>query len=89
MSKAQTIGMGAFASCKSLVSITSLNSVTKIGTRAFSDCTALKTVGDLRNVTSIGTNAFYNCPYVTLRVLRNSYAARYAQNNVISYTYIQ
>ena len=66
-----------------------MSKVKSIGMFGFSECAALTTIGDLRNLTSIGDFAFNGCYNLTLRVLRNSYAARYAQSKGISYVYIQ
>ena len=52
--------MGAFAFCRSLVSITLGESVTHIGESAFHGCTSLNiTLGE--SVTHIGESAFHGC----------------------------
>ena len=78
----------AFAYCTSLTDVTIQPGVLEIGREAFIDCTSLTSVTIPDSVTDIHYRAFMHCPNLTLRVPRNSYAAAYAQENNIPYTYI-
>ena len=60
-----SIGKGAFYNCRSLTSVTILDSVTSIGERAFYNCDSLTSVTIPDSVTSIGSSAFYNCNSLT------------------------
>ena len=54
---------------------------------AFSCCSALTTIELPDSVTSIGDQAFWGCDNLTMTVQRDSYAARYAKDNNLNYTY--
>ena len=56
-----SIGIGAFAFCTSLTSITIGNSVTSIGEHAFDSCTSLTSIEIPNSVTNIGVGAFAYC----------------------------
>ena len=56
-----SIGAGAFASCRSLTSITIPESVNSIGDHVFNYCSSLTSVAIPDGVTSIGTGAFASC----------------------------
>ena len=60
-----SIGMGAFAGCYSLTSITIPNSVTSIGRSAFSMCSGLTSITIPNSVTSIDYWAFQDCTNLT------------------------
>ena len=82
-----SIGEYAFYDCSSLTSIELSDSVTSIGKYAFYDCSALTTIELPDSVTSIGDSAFKKCDNLTMTVQRDSYAAQYAKDNNINYTY--
>ena len=82
-----SIGDSAFWACDSLTKIVIPNGVTSIGDRAFECCDSLTEVVIPDSVTSIGLFAFGQCDMLTLTVGRDSYAAEYAKNNGITYTY--
>ena len=67
-----SIGMGAFAWCSGLTSITIPNSVTSIGKRAFRDCSSLTSITIPNSVTSIGMGAFRDCFGLTSITIPNS-----------------
>ena len=82
-----SIGDGAFAECSSLTSIELPDSVTSIGNDAFFGCSALTNIELPDSVTSIGNRAFEYCDNLTITVQRDSYAAQYAKDNNLNYTY--
>lgn len=57
----RTIGIGAFAECRSMSRLKIGNSVTTIGEDAFTYCVALKKLSLPDSVTSIGDYSFSNC----------------------------
>ena len=57
----QTVGMRAFAQCKSLERITLHCTVTSIGMEAFFECTSLKEVVLNEGLKKIGSQAFEKC----------------------------
>ena len=61
--------------------------VTSIGYVAFSGCSALTNIELPDSVTSIGDSAFKRCDNLTITVQRDSYAAQYAKDNNLKYTY--
>lgn len=78
----------AFSGCSSLRSISIPKSVTDIGTYAFMSCSSLRSVTITKNTTFIGENAFLLChDSLVLTVEKDSYAANYAKENSIRYTY--
>lgn len=81
------IGDYVFAGCTSLRDMTIPHFVTSIGKEAFSGCKSLKGIIIPNTVTTIRDSAFANCEPLTLTVGRNSYAAQYAKENAIPYTY--
>lgn len=83
------IGSGAFAICASLTSIVIPSGVTSIGDNAFLNCINLIDIELPDSVTSIEDRAFDGThPGLKLKVVRNSYAERYAACNLIAYEYI-
>lgn len=60
-----SIGDNAFFKCRTLSSITLLDSVTNIGDYAFSNCESLRSISLPDSVTCIGTNPFASCPQLT------------------------
>ena len=83
----QQIKSGAFAGCSSLMSIELPDSVTSIGDQAFAWCRALTSIELPDSMTSIGDSAFKECDNLTITVPRDSYAAQYAKDNNLNYTY--
>jgi hypothetical protein len=60
-----TIGVGAFANCAGLTSVTIPSNVTIIGPMAFSGCTNLSSISIPTNVVVIGSQAFAGCTGLT------------------------
>ena len=81
------IGNEAFAWCSTLTSIELPDSVTSIGDEAFAECSALTNIELPDSVTRIGNSAFKRCDNLIITVQRDSYAARYAKDNNLKYTY--
>ncbi len=67
--------------------LTIQGSETTIGDFAFCFCDNLTSVTLPTSVTAIGDLAFSSCPLLTLTVPRDSYAARYCQEQGLSYRY--
>ena len=61
-----SIGIGGFAGCINLTSVTIPDSVTSIGDYAFESCSGLTSVTIPDSVTNIGNGAFSYCPYLTI-----------------------
>ena len=80
-----SIGVCAFAYCKSLKSIIIPNGVTSIGVSAFEGCFNLKSVTIPNGVTFIGDGAFEGCENIMIHCYKNSYAEEYAKKNDIPY----
>ena len=66
------IGLGAFAACSGLTSVTIPNSVTGIVQSAFLYCSGLTSVTIGNSVTSIGDQAFAGCSGLTSLTIPNS-----------------
>lgn len=77
----------AFSYCSSLRCIKIPESVTYIGEYAFSNCSSLTSIKIPESVTEIGELAFFWCDSLTMLVEKDSYAAQYAKENDIPYTY--
>lgn len=82
-----TIEYEAFALCRALTDIELPAGLTTLGEGAFNRCGALSTLTIPDSVTEIGENAFEECSNLQLTVNRNSYAAKYAEENSIPFTY--
>ena len=67
-----TIGLGTFAGCTNLASVTIGDSVTTIGYSAFYSCTSLTSVAIGNSVTTIGINAFGECESLMSITIPNS-----------------
>ncbi len=76
-----------FANCINLLSLELPNSITELGAQAFSNCHSMTSIKIPNSVTSIGPDAFIHCNEIQLIVARDSYAAQYAEENGLSYTY--
>ena len=61
--------------------------IQQIKSYAFYDCSALTSIELPDGVTSIGDEAFGGCSNLTITVQRDSYAAQYAKDNNLKYTY--
>ena len=82
-----SIGDYAFSSCDSLTNIELPDGLTSIGDGAFWMCSSLTSIELPDSVTSIGISAFGYCDNLTVTVQRDSYAAQYAKDNNLNYTY--
>ncbi len=83
----EQISKGTFFSCSSLTDITLPNQLVSIGDAAFYGCDSLRNLNIPETVNHIGTDAFMDCPQLILTVPRNSYAAQWAKENNVPYTY--
>ncbi len=83
-----SIGDSAFENCYSLTAITLPEGLTSIGDAAFFGCSRLAAITLPESLESIGTYAFANCPNnMQFTVVRDSYAAKWCQENGLNYTY--
>lgn len=80
------IGDYGFASCYAL-DIILPEGLTSIGKRAFAMCDYTFAITIPQSVTFIGEEVFNDDCFATLRVIEGSYAAQYAQENGLPYTY--
>ena len=80
----KSIGTRAFYSCDSLINVTVPESVTEIGRYAFYGCDNLNTIILPDTVTDIKEKAFEECGALTVIAARDSYAARYCEENGVS-----
>lgn len=81
----EAIGARAFAACPALETVRIAEGVKSIGAGAFMRCEALKRVYLPASVESIGEDAFEKDANLTLFVSVGSYAARYADENGLSW----
>ena len=63
------------------------DSLLKIGDSAFTGCISLLEIKIPISVKEIGADAFLRCENLVLNVARDSYAAKYAEDNGIPYVY--
>lgn len=82
-----SIGYVAFVGCESLTNIAMPDYVTSIGEGAFYGCINLMDIIIPDSVMDIGEDVFYGCEDILLTVPRDSYAAQYAKDNNLNYTY--
>jgi len=82
------IDEGAFSPGSGLTSVTLPDGLTSIGDSAFSACSGLTSVTLPDTIMFIGEGAFSAGPNLTLTVSQGSYAAEYARENGIPYTFI-
>lgn len=83
-----SIGNLAFRNCSSLTGITLPEGLTDIGAFAFSGCPSLTGIALPEKLTSIASDAFEECPENMLfTVVRNSYAAKWCEENGKNYIY--
>ena len=79
----------AFSCCEGLTDLTIPNGVTTIAAYAFYICAELTSVTIPPSVTKICYDAFKNCPKLVLRVVKGSYAHRYAIERGINFKSIE
>ena len=72
ITKATTIGEGAFFNCIGLTSIEIPDSVTSIGASAFNGCSGLTSIEIPNSVTSVGSSTFNGCSSLTNIVIPES-----------------
>ena len=82
-----SIGEFAFARCDSLKNLEIPENIQKINRGTFYWSTGLKNVILHDEIKCIDDYAFYNCLNIILTVPRDSYAAQYAKDNNLNYTY--
>lgn len=82
-----SIGDDAFYHSYFLKEISIPESVTYIGDYAFVACYSLTSINLPETIMFIGNNAFYEDKSLILTVDHNSYAAQYAKENSLDYTY--
>ncbi len=83
----EILGRGVFQGCEKLTNFEIPTKVTTIGTYFLADCEKLSSVVIPSAVTSIDTTAFSGSPLVQLRVTYDSEGERFAQENLLPYTY--
>lgn len=81
----RTIGQGAFNNCISLTEIVIPEGVDMIGYGAFFGCENLTSVTIPKSVYLFADDIFQNCPNLVAKVVKNSFAERYCNNNNIKY----
>ena len=77
-----------FYKCSSLASVTLPGNLQSIGKEAFSGCASLTSMTLPDSLVSIGEDAFDGCGNLTLKVVQNSYAHQYAEENGIPCEFI-
>ena len=80
-----SLGSSAFRYCDKLIEFTIPSKVTSIPASLLGDCTSLVDVKIPETVTKINSNAFAGSPSVRLRVVYDSEAYRFAEENQIPY----
>ena len=83
------IGDYVFYQREELTSVVMPDTVTTIGEEAFYRCEDLRDIVLPVSLTTIGDRAFYDCDKLTLVVDRDSYAAQYAEESGLQYTYTE
>lgn len=83
------IGDYVFYQREGLTSVVIPDTVTTIGERAFYQCKNLSVINLPDALTTIGDYAFGACDNLTLVVAQDSYAAQYAEENDLQYTYTE
>ena len=63
--KVESVGMGAFANCLELTTVTLPSGVGAIGDIAFAECRRLRSFKTLGKISNLGSNAFQNCTSLT------------------------
>ena len=91
-SKLKTIGVAAFADCKTLASITIPNRVEIIRHNAFINCKELETINIPSDVQNIGISAFFNTKCFSEFSNSNDYNTKFANKvnevRAVSYTHL-
>lgn len=80
----ETIGEGAFVSCKVLKLFVLSNNVVNVPDKMLKGCTHLETVILGANTTSLGLEALYNCKRLECLVIQNENFAFNIENNSIN-----
>ncbi|MBQ3130329.1 MAG: leucine-rich repeat protein [Bacteroidaceae bacterium] len=70
-----SLGYGAFSSCKNLTKVTFSDQTRIIGEKSFENCLSLTTIELPQKLTSIGPSAFYGCSALTSIHLPDSLAS--------------
>ena len=83
----EVIPDSTFLQCGSLTSVVVPDGVKGIGDYAFDNCKLLGQITIPSSVTYLGDNVFKGCGRITVTVDYDSYAAKYCENNRITYTY--
>ena len=82
-----SIGNKAFSGCTGFTEITFPQNLKRIGYSAFADCANITTLYLPASLEEIGRDAFLGCGELFFTVERDSYAAQYARDNNIEFTY--
>ena len=85
--RAGTIGEGAFMNYSFVKKVTIKSNLKSIGAYTFYGCSGLTSVSIPKSVKFIGERAFDGCRNLTLTVVKDSYAARYAEENGIPFVF--
>ena len=87
--RAATIGEGAFMNYSFVKKVTIKNNLKSIGAYTFYGCSGLTSVSIPKSVKYIGERAFDGCQNLTLTVVKDSYAAKYAEENGIPFVFVK